>query len=376
MLRVAARDLAGSPLDEIVAEISAVAEACVAEAAGRAARGGLAVLALGKLGGAELNYASDVDVVFVHDEGGPDRQDEAERQASALMQTLSEQTSEGIALRVDAALRPGGRAGPLSRSLAAMGAYYAEQAATWERQALIKARPVAGDARLGAEFVTAVAPFVYPEELATAGDRRGPSGQGPDRGVRPCPRQGRGRGQARMGRDPRRRVRRAAAADRPRSPRRAPARAEHPPRTRGARRRGLRDRGGRGRARWRVPVPADARASPPDGPRPADARAARRPRGADGPGSLARARRRGRAAGRVRTADRARAGPARAPVLPSAPRGLRRDERRRGRAPIARRPRSCSPVSASPGPAPPTRSSRASSTPPRASARCSPTSSR
>ncbi|HET9250051.1 MAG TPA: bifunctional glutamine-synthetase adenylyltransferase/deadenyltransferase, partial [Actinomycetota bacterium] len=165
MLRVAARDLSSAPFEEVVAEITAVAETCIAAAARAAAGAGLAVVALGKLGGAELNYASDVDVVFVHEGSGPERQEAAERASAALIRALAEPTAEGIALRVDATLRPGGARGALSWSLGAMRGYYATQAATWERQALIKARPVAGDPALGAGFVEAVAPFVFPEVL-------------------------------------------------------------------------------------------------------------------------------------------------------------------------------------------------------------------
>jgi glutamate-ammonia-ligase adenylyltransferase len=164
MLRVAARDLGGAPFDEVVAEITAVAEACLSFAAAAIADEGLAVVALGKLGGAELNYASDVDVLFVHPAAAS--HEAAERAAAAFLRLLAEPTTEGIALRVDPTLRPGGRGGSLSRSLDAMRAYYAEQAATWERQALLKARPVAGDLGLAAAFVEAVEPFVYPEELA------------------------------------------------------------------------------------------------------------------------------------------------------------------------------------------------------------------
>ncbi len=166
MLRVAARDLGGAELESVVAEISSVADACLAEACRRSAPAGFAVIALGKLGGAELNYASDVDVVFVHEAGGAKRQDEAERSAATLIRLLSEPTAEGIAFRVDPTLRPGGRGGALSRSLEAMRGYHATQSATWERQALIKARAVAGDEDLGAAFVEMVAPFVYPEHMA------------------------------------------------------------------------------------------------------------------------------------------------------------------------------------------------------------------
>ncbi len=90
--------------------------------------------------------------MFVHGEPGPQAQVEAERTVAACTALLAEPTDEGIALRVDVALRPGGRAGALSRSLEATIAYYERESATWERQAMIKARPVAGDAALGAGF--------------------------------------------------------------------------------------------------------------------------------------------------------------------------------------------------------------------------------
>ena len=168
MMRVAAVDLAGAPFDDVVREITAIADACLETACREAAPSGVAVIALGKLGGRELNYASDVDVVFVHEGAGPQRHAEAERECASLVRLLSEPDAEGIALRVDATLRPGGARAPLSRSLEAMRAYYAAEAATWERQALIKSRPVAGDPALGSAFVEAVAPFVFPAELAPA----------------------------------------------------------------------------------------------------------------------------------------------------------------------------------------------------------------
>ena len=166
MLRVAARDLNGASLEDVVEEISHVAEACL-EAACRLAAGDIrmAVIGLGKLGGGELNYASDVDLIFVHADGGAEAQEEAERAAAELIRSLAEPTAEGIALRVDPTLRPGGRGGVLSRSLEATLDYYEHQSATWERQAMIKARPVAGDPWIGSAFVEGVAPFVYPEDL-------------------------------------------------------------------------------------------------------------------------------------------------------------------------------------------------------------------
>jgi glutamate-ammonia-ligase adenylyltransferase len=163
MLRIAASDLGGRAFEDVVAEISDVAEACLRAAWALTCDPATAVVALGKLGGHELNYASDVDLLFVH--GDRVEHDTAERGAAAFIALLAEPTPEGIALRVDPALRPGGRAATLSRTVAGMRDYYATAAATWERQALIKARPVAGVAGLGEAFVDAVAPFVYPEEL-------------------------------------------------------------------------------------------------------------------------------------------------------------------------------------------------------------------
>ena len=166
MLRIAARDLQGALLEDVVAEISAVAEACLFVACRHEAPEGFAVIGLGKLGGEELNYASDVDLIFVHEGAGGARQERAERAVARLIKLLSAPTEEGLALRVDPALRPGGRSGALSRSLEATLEYYGTQSATWERQALIKARPVAGDPGLGTAFIEGVTPFVYPEELA------------------------------------------------------------------------------------------------------------------------------------------------------------------------------------------------------------------
>jgi glutamate-ammonia-ligase adenylyltransferase len=164
LFRVASRDLAGAPLDEVVAEVTAVAEACL-EIAARSADAGIAVIGLGKLGGAELNYASDVDVIFVHGSPGADAQAGASRGAARLVALLSEPTADGVALRVDASLRPDGRSGPLSRSMDSILEYYRRHAATWERQAWLKARPVAGDLALGVRVRDALEPVIYPEHL-------------------------------------------------------------------------------------------------------------------------------------------------------------------------------------------------------------------
>ncbi|RKT04398.1 glutamate-ammonia-ligase adenylyltransferase [Streptomyces sp. 3211.6] len=125
----------------------------------------LAVIAMGKCGGNELNYVSDVDVIFVGeavpgtDEGKGIQA--ATRLASHLMRICSETTVEGTIWPVDANLRPEGRNGPLVRTLASHLAYYQRWAKTWEFQALLKARAVAGDPELGAQYIDAITPLVW-----------------------------------------------------------------------------------------------------------------------------------------------------------------------------------------------------------------------
>jgi glutamate-ammonia-ligase adenylyltransferase len=171
--RVAARDLAGAGADDVMAELTAIAEACLERAVTEACAnvpgaGDFAVIGMGKLGGAELNYSSDVDVLFVHAGDGGETHELASRVAAQVIAVLTEPTAEGVALRVDPNLRPEGRSGPLSRSLPSMAEYYDRHAATWERQALLKARPVAGDLALGIRFLQVIEPLVYPSVLPTS----------------------------------------------------------------------------------------------------------------------------------------------------------------------------------------------------------------
>jgi [glutamine synthetase] adenylyltransferase / [glutamine synthetase]-adenylyl-L-tyrosine phosphorylase len=167
--RVAARDLAGASVDEVMVELTSIAEACLSTAVASVPEAvGLSIVGLGKLGGRELNYSSDVDVLFVHREPGARSQHAASSGAAAIVSLLSDPTADGVALRVDANLRPEGRSGPLSRSLESMIEYYEHHALTWERQAMLKARPAAGDQRLGAELVARVTPFVYPAVLPSS----------------------------------------------------------------------------------------------------------------------------------------------------------------------------------------------------------------
>ena len=174
LVRLAARDLAHHvSVDDVAAELSdlaagtldaglAVARAKVGE---DAASVRLAVVAMGKCGGHELNYVSDVDVIFVHEpvEGASEAvaTRAATQLATQLMRACSEHTAEGTIWPVDAALRPEGKSGPLVRTMAGMRGYYERWAKTWEFQALLKARPVAGDLELGQQFVELVAPLVW-----------------------------------------------------------------------------------------------------------------------------------------------------------------------------------------------------------------------
>ncbi|GAB3304423.1 bifunctional [glutamine synthetase] adenylyltransferase/[glutamine synthetase]-adenylyl-L-tyrosine phosphorylase [Geodermatophilus aquaeductus] len=177
VLSLAGRDLGeGLSAEDVAAELADVAAAvltaglalAVAEQPDTAAACRLAVIALGKTGGRELNYVSDVDVVFVAEPVDPSDPEapalqSATRVAAALMRICRE-----AAWEVDAALRPEGKAGALVRTLANHAAYYRQWASTWEFQALLKMRPVAGDPDLGRSYVDELFPMVW-----QAGDRPG-----------------------------------------------------------------------------------------------------------------------------------------------------------------------------------------------------------
>ncbi|MEU6930097.1 bifunctional [glutamine synthetase] adenylyltransferase/[glutamine synthetase]-adenylyl-L-tyrosine phosphorylase [Streptomyces sp. NPDC046385] len=174
LLAIAARDVCGTTLvAQTAAELADLATATLRAALALAAVAApedaaqcrLAVIAMGKCGGHELNYVSDVDVIFVGEpaEGADEGKaiQAATRLASHLMRICSETTVEGTIWPVDANLRPEGRNGPLVRTLSSHLAYYQRWAKTWEFQALLKARPVAGDPELGAAYIDAVSPLVW-----------------------------------------------------------------------------------------------------------------------------------------------------------------------------------------------------------------------
>jgi [glutamine synthetase] adenylyltransferase / [glutamine synthetase]-adenylyl-L-tyrosine phosphorylase len=201
LLRVAVRDLlararpgqgrgaaAEGVVERVGVELAWLAEACLQAGLAVAARGSgvlvgqrpadgtagagergvarLAVLGMGKLGGQELNYVSDLDVVFCHEPPAGADQQAAARAAEAvvrgLLAGLGGVTPEGTAFRVDANLRPEGRNGPLSRTLGSYEAYWDRWAQPWEFQALVKARPVAGDPALGRTWCQAAAARAWP----------------------------------------------------------------------------------------------------------------------------------------------------------------------------------------------------------------------
>ncbi|WP_406831175.1 bifunctional [glutamine synthetase] adenylyltransferase/[glutamine synthetase]-adenylyl-L-tyrosine phosphorylase [Pedococcus sp. KACC 23699] len=177
LLGIAALDLttadAPAALPEAAAALADLAEAAL-EAALEIARQHVgddadlcdfAVIGMGKTGGRELNYVSDVDVIFVAEPR--DGVEEARAIGAAtslathLMRACSTSTGEGTLWPVDAALRPEGKNGPLVRTTESHRAYYERWAKTWEFQALLKARPVAGDRRLGEAYLDAVRPMVW-----------------------------------------------------------------------------------------------------------------------------------------------------------------------------------------------------------------------
>lgn len=194
ILRIGTNDIIRDrPLEEITRDIARVADAALEVAltnamrtvgnrfgqpytnAGQTAR--CVILAFGKHGGEELNYSSDIDLMFLYDEEGSTRgkritpagNDEFfSRVVGEVVRLLSAHTDLGQAYRVDLRLRPEGHRGPLARSLASTLSYYDTLGRTWERQALIKVRPVAGDADLGAEFLRAIEPYVYRKYLGFA----------------------------------------------------------------------------------------------------------------------------------------------------------------------------------------------------------------
>jgi glutamate-ammonia-ligase adenylyltransferase len=183
MLRIGTRDLMGrATVEQTTMELSNLADVCIQavfetavndlagqyklKADARAAAGRFAVIGMGKLGGQELNYSSDIDVIFVYGEEGQltpqlTRHEFFTKLAEIIIEAVGSATDEGTIFRIDLRLRPEGRTGPLVSSLDACENYYAGYGETWERMALVKARPIAGDMEIGNAFLQMVQPFVY-----------------------------------------------------------------------------------------------------------------------------------------------------------------------------------------------------------------------
>ncbi len=186
LVRIAWRDLAGwADLAETMTDLSAFADACLhytlhilyhwqCETSGlpTAADGSqqhLVVLGLGKLGARELNFSSDVDLIFAYPMGGKthgtkdatSNEDFFTRLCRRLIKVISQPTADGFVYRVDARLRPFGESGPLVMDFETMEQYYQQQGREWERYALIKARAVAGDIDAGAFLLRRLHPFIY-----------------------------------------------------------------------------------------------------------------------------------------------------------------------------------------------------------------------
>jgi len=193
LVRLGVRELERGLDTEVGRELARLADACFDEAIrwhdaelrarygpplyldddGRQQPAHLAVIGMGKLGGEELNFASDVDVIYVYssDQGEAGELSLHEYFAKLCAQVtaaLSEVTEDDVVFRVDLRLRPEGQKGAIANSLAQMERYYETFGRPWERQAWIKARPCAGDPGLGAEVMATLRPFVFPRLVAAA----------------------------------------------------------------------------------------------------------------------------------------------------------------------------------------------------------------
>jgi glutamate-ammonia-ligase adenylyltransferase len=183
MLRIACRDLAGwAPLGEVLGDLTGLADACISrtlarlgdnalqQAGGRARKltPSLVVLGMGKLGAGELNFSSDIDLIFAYPPGGPGWPGGLPgpeafylQLGHQLIRALGDRTEHGFVFRVDMRLRPYGDSGPLVLNFDALADYYQLQGREWERYAMIKARPVAGPAAAAEQLMQLLRPFVY-----------------------------------------------------------------------------------------------------------------------------------------------------------------------------------------------------------------------
>ncbi len=176
LLRIGVLDLAGVlDIEAVVQQLSELAEALLRaalELARQSLRGafaqGFVILGLGRLGSAEVGYGSDLDLLFVFEEGAHGSREQAVSLAQRLVRQISYSLEEGPLYAIDTRLRPSGHQGPLVSSAAGFVQYQREHAALWEHQALVRARPVAGDLGLGARVLAEVDAVRYPAALPPA----------------------------------------------------------------------------------------------------------------------------------------------------------------------------------------------------------------
>jgi [glutamine synthetase] adenylyltransferase / [glutamine synthetase]-adenylyl-L-tyrosine phosphorylase len=191
-LRLGSRDLLGlSSVEELTGELSDLASASLSSAIdfslrelkgkwgrplyagtdGSIKEAGFAVIGLGKLGGRELNFSSDIDIIYIYSsdkgetEGGKlagiSLHEFFVKLSHEVNKLISSVTEDGFVFRIDLDLRPDGRSGDMANSLRSLEVYYESWGQTWERSAMIKARPVAGDPALGKAFLDMIRPFVF-----------------------------------------------------------------------------------------------------------------------------------------------------------------------------------------------------------------------
>ncbi|WP_243372233.1 bifunctional [glutamate--ammonia ligase]-adenylyl-L-tyrosine phosphorylase/[glutamate--ammonia-ligase] adenylyltransferase [Geotalea sp. SG265] len=201
ILRIAARDLNGmAPLEEVTAELSALAAACLQvayEAARRQliaehgvpfmdtsegeAEADLTIIGMGKFGGRELNFSSDIDIIYFYSSDHGETSGIADgigqpsgkislhayfvKLAEMVTKAVSQVTEDGFVFRVDLGLRPEGKSGDVATSLRSAEIYYESWGQSWERAAMLKARPVAGSLELGEKFLATIQPFIHRKYL-------------------------------------------------------------------------------------------------------------------------------------------------------------------------------------------------------------------
>lgn len=190
IVRISLRDLRRARMKEITGELSALATACLDAAvrfhdrrlrarhgppAGLAERepgAGFCVLAMGKLGARELNFSSDIDLVYVYERDGDTAGERSvthfahyAKLAELVTESIAKPTEDGFVFRVDLNLRPDGQNGPIVNSVRAAELYYQSFGRSWERNALVKARPAAGDEAVGEELLRQLDPFIWRRSL-------------------------------------------------------------------------------------------------------------------------------------------------------------------------------------------------------------------